>query len=123
MLIICAGLKRAASTLQYQLCREIISLDKEYIDYGYTRFERDIKKAYKNNDNNTYSIIKTHYYFEVYEEYDRYGNVKILSAFRDLRESSVSAMVAYNKSYDNMKSFFETYTILFYLFKSLIFTF
>ena len=99
MLIICAGLKRAASTLQYQLCRELLGINNSIIDYGYTNSQRDIIKAFNDRNGNKHSIIKIHNYFDVLKIYDNRNDILFLSSYRDLRESSVSQMLAYNKTY------------------------
>ena len=99
MLVICIGLKRAASTLQYQLCRELLGINNSITDYGYTNSQRDIIKAFNEKNGNKYSIIKTHNYFDILKEYDNRSDVLLLSSYRDLRESSVSQMLAYKKTY------------------------
>jgi hypothetical protein len=99
MLVICIGLKRAASTLQYQLCRELLGINNSITDYGYTSFQRDIIKAFNEKNGNKYSIIKTHNYFDILKEYDNRSDVLLLSSYRDLRDSSVSQMLAYKKTY------------------------
>ena len=102
MLVICIGLKRAASTLQYQLCRELLGINNSITDYGYTSFQRDIIKAFNERNGNKYSIIKTHNYFDILKEYDNRSDVLLLSSYRDLRESSVSQMLAYKKTYTQL---------------------
>jgi len=118
MLVICVGLKRAASTLQYQICREVLSQKLELIDYGYTRFEKDIQKAINNNSN---GIIKTHHYYDIFQRYDEKKDIKYLTSYRDLRESSISAMEAYNISYNKLISnkWFESEIDCYYEFKKI----
>jgi len=102
MLVICVGLKRAASTLQYQICKELLSIDFSIMDYGFTSKEKDLKNSLININNYDCSIIKTHNYFNIIKDYSEHSNVLILSSYRDLRESSVSQMVAYNKTYSQL---------------------
>ncbi len=102
MLVICVGLQRAASTLQYQLCREILKLNKPIIDYGYIRFENGITNAVSKNKHNEFSIIKTHNYFEIYNKLNNRDDVVFLTSYRDLRETSVSVMEAYDKTYEKL---------------------
>ena len=102
MLIICAGLKRAGSTLQYQLCKELLEINYSLMDYGYTNKEKDITKSFLNRNKYKCSIIKTHNYFDILKDYSERNNVLILSSYRDLRDSSVSQMLAYKKTYSQL---------------------
>ena len=102
MLVICVGLKRAGSTLQYQLCKELLAINYSLMDYGYTSKEKDLTNSFLNRNNYDCSIIKTHNYFDNLKGYSEENNVLILSSYRDLRESSVSQMLAYKKTYSQL---------------------
>ena len=110
MIIICVGLKRAASTLQYQICKELIeSKSNNYIDHGYTEDLNKIKKIVKAESNVDFSIIKTHQYFDYYKSINDNEDIIFLGSYRDLRDSSVSVMEAYSLTFDDIisKKWFE----------------
>jgi hypothetical protein len=102
MLIICAGLKRAGSTLQYQLCKEILHKNYSIIDYGYTNNHKDISRAFKNKNDHECNVIKTHGFFNILKDYSKEKDVYILSSYRDLRDSSLSQIFAYNKTFSQL---------------------
>jgi hypothetical protein len=105
MLIICVGLKRAASTLQYQICRELIRLQqRNIIDYGYSEDLKEIQKAVAERKTYDYSIIKTHCYFDYYKSIENFEGIVFLSSYRDLRDASLSVMEAYSVSLNDLIS-------------------
>lgn len=121
MLVICIGLKRAASTLQYQICRELLANSYSVFDFGFSDKEKDFKNKLKRMNDYKCSIIKTHNYFNIIDEYSKKNNVYILSSYRDLRESSVSQMVAYNKTYSQLinRRWLQNEIITFYKLKDI----
>jgi len=111
MLVICVGLIRSASTLQYQLCRELLNkTDHTLIDYWYTEKVKEIEHAINNRNSVPLSIIKTHSYFDIFGSISDCDDIAFLTSYRDLRESSMSAMEAYKMPFDEVVSskWFET---------------
>ena len=105
MFVVCVGLSRSASTLQYNIARELVCNKLGGKDFGYSKSKRYIYRIVSSYSKGGNAIIKTHRYCDFYkDELFVKGNVKFLCTFRDLREVTVSIMRAYNASFeDRMK--------------------
>ena len=103
MLVVCIGLSRSASTLQYNIARELICNRLGGKDLGYSKSKTYIYKILSSSKGGN-AIIKTHNYCDFYKEESLVkNNVKFLCTFRDLREVAASVMQAYNANFDRIK--------------------
>jgi len=99
MLVICCGMMRAGSTLQYQLCAEIV----ESLGLGKRMGWIDsIRKNETTNlssmDEKTY-VVKCHNYFVELTDIISRGDVKTIYVYRDIRDVVVSLINKFNQSY------------------------
>lgn len=102
MLVVCVGMRRAASTSQYLITREIICGPLAGKDYGYCEDERRLRGALELAGESD-SIIKTHKYFSFFNDEELAGrHAKFLGTYRDIREVTVSLMNANNCTFDKV---------------------
>lgn len=99
-LLICAGLGRSGSTLQYNLARGILERNGPLADLGYTTEKDEIERAVAENDDRSACIIKTHAFYPVYDEWLGTKRIRLICCTRSFHEVCVSFMRAYNASFD-----------------------
>jgi hypothetical protein len=104
MLIICGGMSRAGSTVQYQIVCEII----ESLGLGMTIGWVDVpNKALLDNLENAafrkdkFLVIKSHNFSTPIKTLVETGKVKVVYVYRDLRDVTVSLANKFAKSADN----------------------
>lgn len=96
MIAVCMGMRRAASTSQYLVTREIVCGLLAGKDYGYCEDERRLRGAFVSAGERD-AIIKTHKYFSFFNDEGLAGkHAKFLGTYRDIREVAVSMMKANN---------------------------
>lgn len=107
MLVLCVGLNRSGSTLQYNIARGMICNKFDGNDFGYLNDKRHIYNIvsslgdYKKLD---HAIIKTHNYYSFYED-DSLANrskMNFLCTFRDLRDVTLSIMRHHNLTFETV---------------------
>ena len=99
MWIICCGMPRSGSTLQYQIASKLIEDAKLGKRVGWVRPE-DIEKIFKKYDNyKKFKVIKTHIFSKRIQNEFLNGNAKGLYIYRDIRDVIVSHMNKNNMSF------------------------
>jgi hypothetical protein len=91
MLVVCAGMMRSGSTLQYQIVSELIERKKLGGRMGYIikdEFQSLIQKPYF--DDNKIYVVKTHSPLFKFAELVKNKKVKIIYCYRDIRDSWLS---------------------------------
>lgn len=97
MIIICCGMKRSGSTVQYQIAKEIIERNKLGKGLGFVvadDFSR-ISEKYKNGPEMV--VIKTHDFLEDKLQTLERDQYKAVYIYRDLRDVTVSIMAKGNR--------------------------
>ena len=94
--IFCCGMRRSASTLQYNIVKEILEKSNSGMALGYAESGEIEKLIKKNKDNNGYFVIKVHDFFPLAEELLNEGKAKIIFSYRDIRDIIVSSMYKWN---------------------------
>ncbi len=99
--VICCGMRRSASTLQYQIVDEILKLKKLGFGIGY--FEPgQICSEFSKIDSVQFVAAKTHDYFNEAKELNESGKLKVIFSYRDIRDIIVSSMYKwYNGKFEN----------------------
>lgn len=89
-------MRRAGSTLQYQLAKAIVEQSKCGIAIGWQIHQNwpDLQKQY--GQNNGYAVLKTHHFIEDYIRIP----YKVLYIYRDVRDVVVSLMNKYDFSFE-----------------------
>jgi len=97
MLIICNGMVRSGSTLQYNLARNIVEKLNLGIGKGFFSNNKILrnKKFSKWLDDDQYYIIKMHAVLENYKQYGQ--NVIFLYIYRDIRDVAGSLKLKYGR--------------------------
>lgn len=114
MLIICNGMIRSGSTLQYNLVCEVVGLTHETVREGFYSeddFERNADRFNEWVNDDKYHVVKMH---EVIEgDFDK-NKVKYIYIFRDIRDVAVSVRRAFGfenkrliRELDNAVNIFE----------------
>jgi sulfotransferase family protein len=92
MLVFCAGMPKAGSTLQYNLCKELLG-DRVAIDYGWVpaaRWAEGFKPSW-GDTSHEHAVLKCHGLPPWIEEAASSSAVRIVSTYRDLRDVAASA--------------------------------
>ncbi len=96
--LICCGMRRSGSTLQYLIVKRILEITGKGISKGYAENEDVIKTLETSTDDNyEYILLKTHDYQEIFGEMDKDNQALFFYTYRDIRDVMVSAM---NKWFD-----------------------
>lgn len=96
MFIFCAGMRRAGSTLQYQLAKAIIEQFKCGIAIGWQIHQNWPQLQAQHGDSNGYVVLKTHHFIKEYIEKE----YRALYIYRDIRDVVVSLMNKYKFSFE-----------------------
>ncbi len=91
MFVFCAGMRRAGSTLQYQLAKAIVEQSKHGIAIGWQIHQNWPQLQVQYSDNNDYIVLKTHHFIKRYIEKE----YRALYIYRDIRDVVVSLMNKY----------------------------
>lgn len=93
MLVLCAGMPKAGSTLQYNVCKELLG-DRLAIDYGWVpapRLAKGFQPAWGGDDGG-HSVLKCHQLPGWVDDVAGSAELRIVSTYRDLRDVAASAM-------------------------------
>lgn len=90
MWIICCGMMRSASTLQYQLTSEIVKYKNMGKSIGWVEPNKFSYFKDKYHNYQGFLIAKCHKYIKESVELDRKENAKFIYSFRDIRDVYVS---------------------------------
>lgn len=91
MFVFCAGMRRAGSTLQYQLAKAIVEQSKRGVAIGWQIHQNWPQLRAQYSDNSGYIVLKTHHFIEEYTKED----CRTLYIYRDIRDVVVSLMNKY----------------------------
>lgn len=91
MFIFCAGMRRAGSTLQYQLAKAIVEQSGHGIAIGWQIHQNWPQLQAQYSDSNGYVVLKTHHFIKEYIEKE----YRALYIYRDIRDVVVSLMNKY----------------------------
>lgn len=108
--VICCGMMRSGSTLQYQIVKEIVEMNEIGLGLGYFN-NNDLIKTLSafHNDNTTY-VVKIHHYFELPTGLSK-NDFKFIYSFRDIRDVVVSLMNFEQKEFINIFNQFRFYQL------------
>lgn len=84
-------MRRAGSTLQYQLAKAIVEQSKRGFAIGWQIHQNWPQLQVQYNDNNGYVVLKTHHFIKEYTKRD----YRALYIYRDIRDVVVSLMNKY----------------------------
>jgi hypothetical protein len=92
MIIICNGMKRAGSTLQYNLIADIIASRHNVLKHGYLKLDDQkttLDLLFKYSEDEIFHVIKTHDII-LDKMKEKLNNYKISYVYRDLRDVALS---------------------------------
>jgi hypothetical protein len=104
MWIVCCGMIRSGSTLQYQLTKEIVESSGYGIGVGWMDKEQLKFELQKTTDEKKLKVVKCHDYFKEVSDLILRDKAKGIYVYRDLRDVIVSLM---NKRNQNFESIFS----------------
>jgi hypothetical protein len=90
--IFCAGMRRSASTLQYNIVKRILEFSGKGKALGYAESPEIEKIIEEHMDQEGYFVIKVHDYFPLAGKLNNEGKAKIVFSYRDVRDIIVSSM-------------------------------
>lgn len=99
MWVFCCGMRRSASTLQYQIAADLVTRKNLGIALGYVQHSdfETLKEKYK--DDKRLKIVKTHAFLPSAGSLIRAGHGKALFSYRDVRDAFVSFMTISGTSF------------------------
>jgi len=101
MIVICCGMMRSASTLQYQIVVELGQRLASVEPLGYILPEQFSEIVTKNRSRSGFVVLKSHAFLEESRELLRHNDALGIYAYRDIRDVIVSLMrmqgVSFNK--------------------------
>ncbi|MFW5886824.1 MAG: sulfotransferase domain-containing protein [Bacteroidota bacterium] len=104
-IILCAGMRRSASTLQYNIVKRILEISGKGKALGYAE-SPDIEKIIEEHlDEEGYVVIKVHNYFPLAGDLSKKGKLRVVFSYRDIRDIIVSSMYKWRNG-----NFDKTYT-------------
>jgi hypothetical protein len=92
MWIICCGMIRSGSTLQYQLTKEIVESDGQGIGVGWMDKDQLRFELQKTTNEKKIKVVKCHEYFKEAGDFISSHKAKGIYVYRDLRDILVSLM-------------------------------
>jgi hypothetical protein len=101
MWIICCGLPRSGSTLQYNIIADIVEYGNQGKRIGFIENENFHTIIKENVAYPKYKIIKTHLLTSTMKEYLQNKKAILFSCYRDIRDVAVSYNSVWNKSLNN----------------------
>ena len=84
-------MRRSASTLQYNIVKEILDSNNSGITLGYYEHDQIYSELLKYPKEN-FVLAKTHDYFPEAKKLNEEGKLKVIFSYRDIRDIIVSAM-------------------------------
>lgn len=91
-LIVCAGMPRSGSTIQYRIVKEILKNKNNLIDLGWID-KQDLNEIIYNKINQDKTIlVKIHEYNPIFKKLNSKCDIKVITSFRDIRDVFVSLM-------------------------------
>jgi hypothetical protein len=119
--IICCGLPRSGSTLQYNIVAEIVEKSKMGKRMGFVQNDDFLILFQKEEKNNMFKVIKTHELSPLMVTLIKNKKAIFFSCYRDLREVAISYNSVWNTSYNEfiINGSLDFYLNKFYEFKVL----
>jgi hypothetical protein len=97
MLIVCNGMMRSGSTLQYNLARTLVEDMNLGSGHGYFEEVSELGQELKEwADDNSYHVVKTHTVHPEIVEMTTTGTACVFYIYRDIRDVAVSVRRAFN---------------------------
>lgn len=99
--IVCCGMPRSGSTLQYQIVKEILSLNGLESNHGWIKDE-DLEYFFKENKSNSTKpiLVKTHTFNPIFLDKEIFSNSLFIYVHRDVRDVFISQMNKRSVSFD-----------------------
>ena len=102
--IICCGMMRSASTLQYQIVKEIVESHQAGKAIGVLDLGQFDALSEKHKSYSGYIVVKTHDYFDQASELNRRQLLYPIFSYRDVRDVVVSLMNKESKRFERVFS-------------------
>lgn len=99
MWVFCCGMRRAGSTLQYQLTKEIVESKKVGSGLGWVEPHQFTQLYSSCRNEEGFFVVKSHRYIEKATELFSKEEAKAIYVYRDIRDVVVSMMNQSNKSF------------------------
>lgn len=101
MFLLCLGMRRAASSTQYQIARDILFLKQKGDDLGFVQESEAVHRAFQRYGRQGRAILKTHLCCDFFKEADP-ARVRFVSTFRDMRDVVLSFMRGTGYTFERM---------------------
>jgi FkbM family methyltransferase len=98
---ICCGMSRSGSTLQYQIIKDLFSINNIGTPIGYLNGKDLLKRIINEKKSEKHFLVKCHDYIKLPEEIDQ-TCIDYIYSYRDIRDVVVSIMQKENKSFNEV---------------------